>query len=115
MAPAKRKNNELSTEDTQNGSRTIEGANTTQPPPSDTQPLSGAPEITEPSGSNQDEFTTLSLQLRALEKQKETLAKQLEIQQNALNRANQLAEARRKVAGRISQDGKRVRSQSDQP
>ena len=40
----------------------------------------------------------MSLQLQALEKQKDILAKQLATQQNALNRANQLVEAKRKVA-----------------
>ena len=85
-------------DDTQNGSRTIEENPSTQPPPNNDQPPNGIPEGTDPSGANQDEFTTLSLQLQALEKQKEILAKQLAVQQNALNRANQLAEAKRKVA-----------------
>ena len=40
----------------------------------------------------------MSLQFQALEKQKDILAKQLATQQNALNRANQLAEYKRKVA-----------------
>jgi len=40
----------------------------------------------------------MSLQLQALEKQKDILAKQLATQQNTLQRANQLAEAKRKVA-----------------
>ena len=40
----------------------------------------------------------MSLQLQALEGQKDILAKQLATQQNALQRANQLAEAKRKVA-----------------
>lgn len=84
--------------DAQHDSRTIEENTSTQPPPNDNQPTNGTPEVTDPSGSNQDEFTALSLQLQALEKQKEILAKQLTVQQNALNQANQLAEARRKVA-----------------
>jgi len=45
----------------------------------------------------------VSLQLQALEKQKDILAKQLAVQQNALNRANQLAEAKRKVAAMQSE------------
>ena len=40
----------------------------------------------------------MALQLQTLKKQKETLANQLATQQRALQRANQLAEARRKVA-----------------
>ena len=85
-------------DDTQNGYRTIEENPSTQPPLNNDQPPNGIPEGTDPSGSNQNEFTALSLQFQALEKQKEILAKQLAIQQNALNRANQLAEAKRKVA-----------------
>ena len=68
------------------------------PPANDNQPPNGAPEVTAPSASNQDELTAVSLQLQALEKQKDILAKQLAVQQNTLNRANQLAEAKRKVA-----------------
>ena len=98
MAQTKRKPTEPPVDDTQNGSRAIEENPSTQPPPNNNQPPNGIPEGTDPSGSNQDEFNTLSLQLQALEKQKETLAKQLAVQQNALNRANQLAEAKRKVA-----------------
>ena len=40
----------------------------------------------------------MSLRLQALERQKDILAKQLATQQNMLQRANQLAEAKRKVA-----------------
>ena len=98
MAQTKRKPTEPPVDDTQNGSRTIEENNTTQPPANDNKPPNGIPEGPDPSGSTQDEFTTLSLQLQALERQKETLAKQLAVQQNALNHANQLAKAKRKVA-----------------
>ena len=88
MAQTKRKPTEHLVDDTQNGSRTIEENPSTQPPPNDNQPPNGTPEVTDPSGSNQDEFTVLNLQLQALEKQKEILARQLAVQQNALNRAN---------------------------
>ena len=84
--------------DAQTDSRTSQEDPSTQPPANDNQPPNGAPEVTAPSGSNQDEFTALSLQLQALKKQKDILAKQLAVQQSALNRANQLAEAKRKVA-----------------
>ena len=97
MAPPKRKTTDPPVDDTQNGSRTSQEHLSTQPPQQDNQPHNGTLEITEPSGSNQDELTVVSLQLQALEKQKD-LAKQLATQQNALNRANQLAEAKRKVA-----------------
>ena len=43
-------------------------------PPQGTQPLNPATEASGPSGARQDKFTTVSLQLQALEKQKETLA-----------------------------------------
>ena len=71
--------------DAQYDSRTSQEDLPTQSPANDNHPPNGIPEGTDPSGSNQDEFTTLSLQLQALEKQKETLAKQLAVQQNALN------------------------------
>ena len=98
MAQTKRKPTEPPVDDTQNGSRTIEENSSTQLPPNDNQPPNRILEGSDPSGSNQDEFTALNLQLQALEKQKEILARQLAVQQNALNRANQLAEAKRKVA-----------------
>ena len=85
-------------DNTQNDSRTSQEHLSTQPPPQGNQPPNGTPEVIDPSGSNQDELTVVSLQLQALEKQKDILAKQLAVQQNALNRANQLAEAKRKVA-----------------
>ena len=98
MAPHKRKPTYPPLEDNQNDSRTSQEHPSTQPPPQDNQPLNTTPEVTEPSGSNQDELTIVSLQLQALEKQKDILDKQLATLQNALQRANQLAEAKRKVA-----------------
>ena len=98
MAPHKRKPTDPPVDDNQNDSRTSQEHLSTQPPTQDNQPPNGTPEVTEPSGSNQDELTVVSLQLQALEKQKDILAKQLATQQNALNRANQLVEAKRKVA-----------------
>jgi len=79
MAQTKRKPTEPLVDDTQNGPRTIEENPSTQPPPNDNQPPNGISEGSDPSGSNQDEFTALSLQLQALEKQKEILAKQLSV------------------------------------
>ena len=98
MAPHKRKPTDPLVDDNQNDSRTSQEHLSTQPPSQDNQPPNGTPEVTDPSGSNQDELTIVSLQLQALEKQKDILAKQLATQQNALNRANQLAEAKSKVA-----------------
>ena len=69
-----------------------------QLPPYDNRPPNTTPEVTELSGSNQDELTIVSLQLQAFERQKDILAKQLATQQNALQQANQLAEAKHKVA-----------------
>ena len=98
MAPHKRKPTDPLVDDTQNGPRTIEENPSTQPPPNDNQPPNGISEGSDPSGSNQDELTAVSLQLQALERQKDILAKQLATQQNALQQANQLAEAKHKVA-----------------
>ena len=97
MAPQKRKSTDPPAEDNQNDSRTSQEQPSTQLPSHDNQPPNTTPEVTELSGSNQDELTIVSLQLQALEKQKDILAKQLAVQQNALNRANQLAEAKSKV------------------
>jgi chromosome segregation ATPase len=85
-------------EDNQNDSRTSQEHPSTQLPPHDNRPPNTTPEVTEPSRSNQEELTIVSLQLQALERQKDILAKQLATQQNMLQRANQLAEAKRKVA-----------------
>ena len=97
MAQTKRKATDPPVGDAQNDSRTSQEDLSTQPPANDNHPPNGISEGTDPSGSNQDELTALSLQLQALEKQKDILAKQLAVQQNALNRANQLAEAKSKV------------------
>ena len=103
MAQTKRKATDLPVGDTQHDFRTSQEDLSTQPPANDNHPPNGIPEGTDPSGSNQDELTALSLQLQALEKQKDILAKQLAVQQNALNRANQLAEAKSKVAAMQSE------------
>ena len=98
MAQTKRKATDPPVGNAQHDSRTSQEDLSTQPPANDNHPPNGIPEGTDPSGSNQDELTALSLQLQVLEKQKDVLAKQLAVQQNALNRANQLAEAKSKVA-----------------
>ena len=98
MAQTKRKATDPPVGDAQHNSRTSQEDLSTQPPANDNHPPNGIPEGTDPSGSNQDELTALSLQLQVLEKQKDILAKQLAVQQNALNRANQLAETKSKIA-----------------
>jgi len=77
MAQTKRKTTEPPVDNTQNDSRTSQENFSTQPPPQGNQPPNGTPEVTDPSGSNQDELTVMSLQFQALEKQKDILAKQL--------------------------------------
>ena len=64
-------------EENQNKLRASPERPVTQLPPQTTQPLTLTPEASGPSRTHQDEFTTVSLQLQALEKQKETLANQL--------------------------------------